>query len=431
MTDRALRELLSNTIKITRPGTPEAQDLTARLLTRHPDIPELSLNWAEKLIRWAPNDNGGTDALNLIFSAVAKSDSDKKPAIILVGAAKLLQRQNLFDKAESVYKQAIAKFPDDMHFKAQLGKLYLDMGKPKSAITLLEQARGRFMIDDIMVSTLANAYMHDGKPQNAVSLLRPIYDRGNRDAIICNNLGNALIRTGNPDSAISILKPLYESGNADKHTVTTLSNAYIHDGRNKAAVALLRQVHFSADSNEYTAALFANSLIHDNKADEAVQVLKPHYNGGASVPLIVGAMARACVHAGDRRAFDEVSPHIQNPIYRDYLEAILLQAEHKPVAALGKLTPHIQGEIAILPKNVLTLYVSILDDGQARAILPHLELALGNQRYDELMESRRIWQKNPLNAELYNDRTAQIAGVHEVAGVHLVKASVAPGFSLK
>ena len=431
MIDRALKETLNNTIKVTKPGTPEAQALTVRLLTRHADFPEASLNWAEKLIRWAPNDNGGEDALNLIFSAVAKSDNDKKPAIILVGAAKLLQRQNLFDKAESVYKQAIAKFPDDMHFKAQLGKLYLDMGKPKSAITLLEQARGRFMIDDIMVTTLANAYMHDGRPQNAVSLLRPIYNRGNRDSIICNNLGNALIRTGNPDSAILILKPLYESGKADKHTVTALANAYIHDGRNKAAVALLRQVHNSADSNEFTAALYANALIHDNKTDEALQVLKPFYNPGTSVPLIVGAMARACVHAGDRRAFDEVSTHIQNPIYRDYLDAMLLQAEHKPVAALSKLTPHIQGDIAVLPKNVLTLYASLLDDGQARAILPHMQLALGNQRYEELMESRRLWQKNPLSAELYNDRSAQIAGVHELAGVHLTRQSAAPGLNLK
>ena len=384
---RQLKIQMEEAIEQTDPGTPAGKMLSQNIRTRYAHFPELALNWGQKLLA---NDDDRKEALSFIHSAVANAGLDKKPEMILVGAARALQRKRLYESAEDILKKAVAKYPQDLYFKSQLGKLYLEMDKPEGTIEVLEKVRKIGRLDEISTTMLAKAYINVGEPEKSANLLRPMYQDGCIDKALANTYGIALIRSGRPKAALKVLKDLHESGYGDNVTIANLGRAYIHSGETQAAIDLLRPIYDDGEANQgictalasaylhdvrpkhaarvlrdlteeregnnIAIAMLANVLIHDRDSVGAMRLLAPMYNKGEKDPLIVGMLAKACVYAKNREAFDQVKDQIPNPMYRDYLEAHLLYAEYKPVSALEKLRPYIQhGDIATLPKNMVTM----------------------------------------------------------------------------
>ncbi len=374
-----LKIKMEQAIARTDPNTEAGRKLSNTIESNCAKMPDLSLIWGEKLLA---NDDNRPEALKFIYSAVAKSEFDKRPVMILAGAAKLLMQKKLFEQAEAIYRTAIMKYPDDQNFRSKLATLYIDRDKPEDAIKVLERGRIRGPLDNACTIILAQAYIHLGAPQ----------------------------------SAIDFLKPLQEAGNANMAVGLTLANAYLHDARPKHAARVLRSMLTHDPNNNIATAMLGTVMIHDKDPIGAIRLLGPLYNKGASDPVIVGTLAKACVYANDRNAFDQVKDQIPNRMYRDYLEAQMLHAEHKPVSALEKIRPYIQGgDISAVSKNMMTLYVSLLDEDHP--ILPMIKAALGDEKFTTVMESRNAWFRSPLIAELQNDRGRAFSSTLEVGGV--------------
>ena len=134
VTVEAANTLYRNAVKDARAGkTTEALAMLRSLVERYPERQDMLGDYAV-VLGWAGNHVNALALLDLINRASA-------PSYVIEGLANSARRLQRYDLAESLYKEAILRFPDRVEPQIGLSRTLADAGKLDDAAMLIEHLR--------------------------------------------------------------------------------------------------------------------------------------------------------------------------------------------------------------------------------------------------------------------------------------------------
>jgi tetratricopeptide (TPR) repeat protein len=114
--------------------------------------------------------------------------------------------------AVAVYREILAKSPDDGEARTLLGLALSRSGKPAEAVVELERALALGTDSASLQQNLGEAYLRSGNPAEAAVHYRKAIERGRKFPPVYFNLARAAALTGNTDEAFACLLTLTETG---------------------------------------------------------------------------------------------------------------------------------------------------------------------------------------------------------------------------
>ena len=106
-----------------------------------------------------------------IYEAQLKEKTKGDRSAALYGRALVLARLGKSERASEELRKLVSAHPERVRFRAALGKLLLESGKTKKALTVYEDAYGLFPDSKQLIRGYVNALLRDGQGEKALTIL--------------------------------------------------------------------------------------------------------------------------------------------------------------------------------------------------------------------------------------------------------------------
>jgi predicted TPR repeat methyltransferase len=198
----------------------------------------------------------------------------RKRATALTARAINCHRSGKLEKAEKLYRRALATDPehvDALHF---LGVLLHQRGRTEQGISLLEGALRRAPDCADARNNLGNILMEAGRLEEAVECYRAVLERRPDTAPTLNNLGAALRQLGRTRQAVEVYERAVELSPEVPEVWANYGNALTSERRLEEALAAYRRsIDLSPGRNPAYASL--GRLLHRlGRSEEAAEVYR-------------------------------------------------------------------------------------------------------------------------------------------------------------
>lgn len=189
----------------------------------------------------------------------------------LSARAKQAMAANRFDEAITLYRQILARVPDEPGILMNLGMALSMSGQPQDAIDPLSRALK--LRPSLLPAALflGNSYLDLNRPADAVAPLRTYVAAQPADLQARQMLASALLMSGDAGEAAAAFRKLAQLAPADARSYYGLVQAY--DALSQEAVDALEK-STDADTGVYASLLVADALESDGKYEPAFALYK-------------------------------------------------------------------------------------------------------------------------------------------------------------
>lgn len=140
--------------------------------------------------------NESPEAMLTYFDArIAKGDYGLKDAAIYGKALALLQLKR-YDDAETLMKDLVSRYPDDLFVLDTQTDIDMGKGRSAQAISRLKRFLDRMPDNEVVVVNLANAYLESGQANRSIALLDPYLRQHNENNLAWDMLSDAYRKQG-------------------------------------------------------------------------------------------------------------------------------------------------------------------------------------------------------------------------------------------
>lgn len=179
--------------------------------------------------------------------------------------------QEMFKKAFDTYRQAIARFPDQLAFVDRYANMSRVVGEPDAGLRALESASAnpKFAGTPTLALVRSQYFVNGNELDKGIAELRAFLDSGKDDKNVRMRLADLLAMQGRYDDAVAVLKPsVSDPAVAERHLALLLAAGRNDDAR--AAVGAILASSRNVDSL-LLAADVEKRAGDQNKAMELVQ----------------------------------------------------------------------------------------------------------------------------------------------------------------
>ena len=141
---------------------------------------------------------------------IALKSKHEAGAELYVAVADLYARSGKLTEAEGQYKQAIAKFPDDLRVLRGYALLKDQMHEPDEALKLYQKAEEKHPEQPSVYNDLAMHYARLGMVRDAIEAARHAVTLSPREPRYRNNLAALFVEAGMPKEAFNELHAIYD-----------------------------------------------------------------------------------------------------------------------------------------------------------------------------------------------------------------------------
>jgi tetratricopeptide (TPR) repeat protein len=157
-----------------------------------------------------------------------------------------LTGERRYDEAAALLRMAIAARPDFIVAYTNLASVLIESGRPREAVSVLEEAASHGIATVEIRARLGAAYLASGEPGRASAVLQPLATAGEGGLEVVNTLGIALSQLGHRDDARRLFDQVLQRSPRSATTWNNLGLLEMADRRpREAARAFERAV--SAD----------------------------------------------------------------------------------------------------------------------------------------------------------------------------------------
>ncbi|MDA1160593.1 MAG: tetratricopeptide repeat protein, partial [Planctomycetota bacterium] len=247
---------------------PELQLEFARLAVDvNSEDPQVHNHLAEAL-----RDSGdSSEAITVYRETVARFPQN---VVCRCGLAESLREVGEPSEAITVYRETVARFPQDVVCRCGLAETLREVGDSSEAITVYRETVARFPQDEVCRCGLAETLREVGEPSEAITVYRETVARFPQDEVCRNGLAETLREVGESSEAILVYRETVARFPQDAVSRCGLAETLREVGEPSEAISVYRETVARFPQNEVCRNGLAEALREVGESSEAIRVYR-------------------------------------------------------------------------------------------------------------------------------------------------------------